>query len=109
MDFNFDCFSDVEDIISAIFNPALPDPDGLQLPNAEGLQGQSTTSPSTSTSAEIAGGESPLSSLFSLVGNDADGRISSLDTGPKGEGEADTNANVDTVRLGILAPGKLHL
>jgi hypothetical protein len=109
MDFNFDRFSDVEGIISAFFNPALPDPDGLQLLSVQGLQRQSTTSPSTSTSAEIAGGESPLSSLSPPVGNDADGQISSLDMGPKGKGEADTNPNVDTDRLGILAPGKLHL
>ena len=108
MDFNFDKFSDVEGIISAIFNPALPDRNGLQVPSAQGLQGQSTTSPSTSTSAEIAGGESPLSSLSPPVG-DADGQISLLDMGPKGQGEADTNPNVDTDRLRILAPGKLHI
>jgi len=111
MDSNFDSFSEVEDIINAIFNPALPDPNGLKLPSERGLQGQSTTSTSTSTStsAEIAGSESPLLSLYSSVGNDADGPISSLDMGPKGEGEADTNLNVDTDRLGILAPGKLQL
>jgi hypothetical protein len=108
MDFNFDSFSDVEGIINAIFNPALPDPNGLQLPSAQGLQSQSTTSPSASASAGIAEGESPLSSLSPPVGNDADGQISLPDIGPKGEGEADSNPKVDTDRLGILAPGKLH-
>jgi hypothetical protein len=130
MDFDFDRFVEVENVINAIFNgfPVHFDPDGPQMPTVPGLQQRSSTpsasgsisssvstfastSASTITSSSIS---TPTSSFAKRVGADppswpspaaylADRRVLT----PKVE--IKPNVELDTIEKLLFPAGKLHL
>jgi hypothetical protein len=68
MDFDFDRFVEVENVINAIFNgfPVHFDPDGPQMPSVPGLQQRSST-PSTSDTASLSSASTFASTSASVI------------------------------------------
>jgi hypothetical protein len=132
MDFDFDRFVEVENVINAIFNgfPVHFDPDGPQMPSVPGLQQRSST-PSTSestsstastfasTSASVITSSSKSTPALSFVKKvgveppswpspaaylaDRDRRVCAAKV------EIKPNVNMDTIEKLLFPTGKLHL